>query len=116
MSFLRLTRRAAVRLLAVAATVGVPVATAAPAHTLDWPAFNYDPARSGHASRDRSFSPANAGTLHRRWVATFDDIADSTPILLTHVRMSRGGAENLLASRRRRAGVSVHGLSTPWGR
>src|SRR5436190_15200571 len=100
MSVLGITRRAAVGLLAVAATVaatvGVPLATAAPARTLDWPAFNYDPARSGYVPRDHSFSPANAGTLHRRWVGTFDDIADSTPILLTHVRMPGGGAANLL--------------------
>ena len=96
MSFLGITPRTAARLLAVAAMVGLPLRTATPARALDWPVFNYDPARSGSASPDHSFSPANVGTLHRRWVATFGDIADSTPIMLTHVRMPRRGAANLL--------------------
>ena len=96
MSFLGITRRTAVRWLAVAAMVGLPLRTATPARALNWPVFNYEPARSGSVSQDHSFSSVNVGTLHRRWVATFDDIADSTPILLTHVRMPKGGAENLL--------------------
>src|SRR2546421_12991852 len=95
MSFLGITRRPVARLLAVAAMVGLPLRTATPARALDWPVFNYDPARSGSASRDHSFSPANVGTMHRRWVATFGDIADSTPILLTHAYRPGGAAETL---------------------
>ena len=105
MRFLGITRRPAVRLLAVAAMVGLPLRTATPARALDWPVFNYDPARSGSASPDHSFSPANVGTMHRRWVATFGDIADSTPILLTHVHRPGGGAENLLFQ------TTIHGTT-----
>src|SRR5690349_4555996 len=56
----------------------------------DCPLFDYTPARSGFNAADRSFSVANVSALRRRWVATFDDVADSTPILLAHVAMPRG--------------------------
>ena len=90
------------RALAVTALAAVPLAVgpvhaaerAAAAQTGDWPMFGHDPARGGSA--DSSIAPANVGTLKHRWVTTFSDTADSTPILLAHVAGARGGARPLL--------------------
>ncbi len=67
---------------------------AAAAQTNDWPMFGHDPARSGAV--DGSITTANVGMLKRRWVTTFSDTADSTPILLAHVTETRGGTRALL--------------------
>jgi len=89
--------------LAVAALVAAVPLAAGPAHaagrvaatqTNDWPMFGHEPARSGAADGD--IAPANVGTLKRRWVTTFSDTADSTPILLAHVAGTSGGTRPLL--------------------
>jgi hypothetical protein len=54
----------------------------------DWPVFDHDSARSGNAVGDNAISLANAGSLHRRGVATFDAAADGAPILASIVRIS----------------------------
>jgi len=95
--------RDSLRALAVAALVAAVPLAAGPAHaagrvaatqTNDWPMFGHEPARSGAADGD--IAPANVGTLKRRWVTTFSDTADSTPILLAHVAGTRGGTRPLL--------------------
>jgi len=75
-----------------AAVHGAATRPATPAG--DWPVFGHDPARDG--AGDAAISPANVGTLTRRWVTTFAEAADSTPILLTRVAMPRGGTRALL--------------------
>ena len=103
------TVRASLRALTLAALVAAVPLAASPARaagrtapaqpttmTHDWPVFGHDPARSGVGSGDTAISPANVGTLKRRWVTTFAQVADSTPILLSRVAMPRGGARALL--------------------
>lgn len=53
----------------------------------DWPTFNFDAARSGYDRADRSLSTSNVGKLHRRWQIALGDVADSTPIFLSNVRL-----------------------------
>jgi len=93
------------RALALAALVAAVPLAAGPARaagraalspTHDWPVFGHDPARSGFAAGDRVISPSNVGALKRRWVTTFSEVADSTPILLSRVAMPRGGTRALL--------------------
>ncbi|MDQ2909024.1 MAG: PQQ-binding-like beta-propeller repeat protein [Candidatus Eremiobacteraeota bacterium] len=52
-----------------------------------WPTFNDDAARSGYDPGDRSLSTSNVGKLRRRWQITLGDVADSTPIFLSNVRI-----------------------------
>ena len=78
--------------LALSATLAIP----AVARAADWPVFGHDPARTGVATGDTSVTSTNVATLHRAWATSFDDVADSTPILLSHVRMPRGGTRSLL--------------------
>jgi len=59
-----------------------------------WLVFGHDPARGG--ASDAAISPANVGTLTRRWVTTFAEVADSTPILLSRIAMPGGGTRALL--------------------
>jgi hypothetical protein len=73
-----------------------PTARAGPQLARDWPTFDDTPARSGFVAGDTSLTTRNVGSLRRAWIATYDDIADSTPILLAHVRMPRGGTRALL--------------------
>ncbi len=95
--------RDSLRALAVVTLAAAVPLAAGPAHaagrvaatqTNDWPMFGHEPARSGAADGD--IAPANVGTLKRRWVTTFSDTADSTPILLAHVAGTRGGTRALL--------------------
>ena len=95
--------RDSLRALAVVTLAAAVPLAAGPAHaagrvaatqTNDWPMFGHEPARSGAADGD--IAPANVGTLKRRWVTTFSDTADSTPILLAHVAGTRGGTRPLL--------------------
>ncbi len=72
------------RLLALTVLVALPIGTVRAA---DWTVFGHDTSRSGYAAGETMLTPATVGRLHRRWTASFDDIADSTPILLSHVRV-----------------------------
>lgn len=67
---------------AVALVVGTAVV---PARASDWPVFGHDPARSGVDAGDRALSATMVGKLRERWQTTLDDVADSTPIFLSHV-------------------------------
>ncbi len=51
----------------------------------EWPTFGGSAARTNFLADDRSFSTQNVTTLRRRWVATLERPADSTPIVLTRV-------------------------------
>lgn len=95
LSFRRLGALALVVLLAALPVAAHGAARATASRPLDWPVFDYNAARAGYNPADHSFSPANVGALRRRWVATFNDIADSTSILL-YVQMPRGGTRALL--------------------
>lgn len=75
---------------------GLWFSAAPPAHAADWPVFNHDPARSGAGAGDISITLANVRGLRLRWRAAFDFVADSTPILLSHVRSRAGGTRSLL--------------------
>ncbi len=93
--------RASLRALTLTALVAAVPLAAGPARAAgtfshDWPVFGHDPARSGVGAGDTALSPSNVGTLKRRWVTTFDNVADSTPILLSRVAMPRGGTRALL--------------------
>jgi len=50
----------------------------------DWPTFDGTASRAGSVD-DRSFRTSNVASLQRRWVATLERGADSTPIVLAHV-------------------------------
>lgn len=71
------------RLLALTALVALPAGTVRAA---DWTVFGHNAAHSSDAA-DTALTPATIGRLHRRWISSFDDIADSTPILLSHVKV-----------------------------
>ena len=64
-------------------------ATALRAAATEWPVFGYDPARSGFNSAERTLTVANVHRLRVRWQISLGAIADSTPILLQHVRVGR---------------------------
>lgn len=80
----------------LAVSLALALASLGAAHAADWTVFDHDAARSGSALGDHSFSTANVGSLRRRWVATYPDIADSTPILLSRVRLPSGATRAVL--------------------
>jgi len=112
----RLPIRRPVRALS-ALVLSAAFAVPAVARAADWPVFGHDPARSGVAAGDTSVTPANVATLRRAWVASFDEVADSTPILLSHVRMPRGGVRALLFQTTRHGttyAVDAHSGAIVW--
>ena len=50
---------------------------------VNWPVFGYDAARSSAVYGDRALRPSNVAQLRLRWRTSFDDVADSTPILVS---------------------------------
>lgn len=68
---------------------GTLVATILPARAVDWPLFGFDPARSSFNSMERTLTVANVHQLRERWQISLGAIADSTPILLQHVRVGK---------------------------
>ncbi|MGC1380323.1 MAG: PQQ-binding-like beta-propeller repeat protein [Candidatus Baltobacteraceae bacterium] len=74
----------------LAVVAGLIFATLAPANADDWPVFGYDPARSGFNSAEHTLNVSNVHRLHARWQISLGAVADSTPILLDHVRVGRG--------------------------
>lgn len=66
--------------------VGAPALRTAAA---DWPVFGYDPARSSFNSSEQTLTVGNVHRLHERWQISLGSVADSTPILLQHVRFGR---------------------------
>lgn len=76
-------------LLTLAAVAGLLPATLLPAAAADWPVFGFDPARSSFNSAERRIAVGNVHRLHLRWQISLGNVADSTPILLQHVRVGR---------------------------
>lgn len=74
--------------VALAGTVFLALAKT-PAPAADWPVFGFDPARSGFNSAERTLTVGNVHRLHSRWQISLGGVADSTPILLEHVRVGR---------------------------
>jgi len=72
------------RLLTLTALVALPTGAARAA---DWTVFGHDSSHTGYSAAETMLTPATVGRLHRRWTASFDDVADSTPILLSHVKV-----------------------------
>ena len=54
-----------------------------------WPVFGFDASRSGFNSLERTLTVGNVNHLHERWQIALGSVADSTPILLQHVRVGR---------------------------
>ncbi len=80
-----LLRSGAVSALALS-LVGAPALRASAA---SWPVFGFDASRSGFNSLERSLTVGNVNHLHERWQIALGSVADSTPILLQHVRVGR---------------------------
>jgi outer membrane protein assembly factor BamB len=75
--------------LTLAAVAGLASATFLPARAVDWPVFGFDPARSSYNSAETKLNVGNVHRLRARWQISLGDVADSTPILLQHVRIGR---------------------------
>jgi outer membrane protein assembly factor BamB len=62
-----------------------------PATASDWPVFGHDPARTGVDAGDTILNARNVSRLRERWQISFGAglVADSTPILLSHVHFRR---------------------------
>ncbi|HEX3369118.1 MAG TPA: PQQ-binding-like beta-propeller repeat protein, partial [Candidatus Cybelea sp.] len=73
----------------MAAVAGLFSATILPAAATDWPLFGFDSARSSFNSAEHTLTRRNVRRLHERWQTALGDVADSTPILLEHVRVGR---------------------------
>jgi outer membrane protein assembly factor BamB len=72
-----------------AAVAGLFVATLLPARAADWPLFGFDPARSSFNSAETTLTVGNVHLLREHWQIALGSVADSTPILLQHVRVGR---------------------------
>jgi outer membrane protein assembly factor BamB len=83
--------RGMARLLSSSAAVaGLILATLLPARAVNWPMFGFDPARSSFNSSETTLTVGNVHLLRERWQVSLGSVADSTPILLQHVRVGRG--------------------------
>ncbi|HEY6487202.1 MAG TPA: PQQ-binding-like beta-propeller repeat protein [Candidatus Cybelea sp.] len=89
----------------LAAVAGLFSATILPAAATDWPLFGFDSARSSFNSAERTLNRHNVGRLHERWQTSLGDVADSTPILLEHVRIGRATVPMLYQTTR--SGVTL---------
>lgn len=65
------------------------VAMLLPARAVDWPVFGFDPSRSGFNSSEKTLTVHNVHRLREKWQISLGSVADSTPILLQHVRVGR---------------------------
>jgi outer membrane protein assembly factor BamB len=82
-----------------AVVAGLLVATLHPAFATNWPLFGFDAARSGFNSDERTLTIGNVHRLHKRWQVSLGAVADSTPILLEHVRIGRAEMPMLFQTR-----------------
>jgi outer membrane protein assembly factor BamB len=76
------------RVAGLLAALGL-AAVASRASATNWPVFGYDPSRSGFNSAERTITLGNVHRLRERWQISLGAVADSTPILLDHVRVGR---------------------------
>jgi len=74
------------RLRTLAVLAALVPAPAVPAFAANWPVFGYDAARSGVDGSRSALSPSNVSRLRARWQIPLGAVADSTPILLEHVK------------------------------
>ena len=88
-------------------------AAASRASATNWPVFGFDPSRSGFNPAERTLTVSNVHRLHERWQISLGATADSTPILLQHVRIGRGYHEMLYQTTK--AGVTL-GIEAVSGR
>jgi outer membrane protein assembly factor BamB len=78
------------RLLSILAVVaGLVSVTVLPARAVDWPLFGFDPARSSFNTAETTLTVGNVHQLRERWQISLGAVADSTPILLQHVRIGK---------------------------
>jgi outer membrane protein assembly factor BamB len=70
-----------------------------PALATNWPLFGFDTARSGFNSDERTLTVGNVHRLHKQWQISLGTVADSTPILLEHVRIGRAEMPMLFQTR-----------------
>ena len=75
------------KLHACACVATLLCAAAIPAAGAGWPVFGYDPARSGVDGSQRFLNAKNVGRLRTRWQIPLGAVADSTPILLEHIKV-----------------------------
>jgi outer membrane protein assembly factor BamB len=79
-----------VRLLLTSAVVaGLVSVTLLPARAVDWPLFGFDSARSSFNTAEKTLTLGNVHNLRERWQISLPAVADSTPILIQHVRIGR---------------------------
>jgi outer membrane protein assembly factor BamB len=89
--------RIASSVTAAVALVGVATLSAAThARAADWPTFNGNASRSAWLNADRSIDRHNVQSLHVKWVAKLDAVADSTPIFVKHIRNHAGKVTAML--------------------
>jgi outer membrane protein assembly factor BamB len=97
-----------------AVVAGLIVATFLPARAVvDWPVFGFDPARTSFNSAETTLTPANVHLLRERWQVALTGVADSTPILLQHVRVGR--LYRMMLYETTKAGVTL-GIEATTGR
>jgi outer membrane protein assembly factor BamB len=78
---------------------GLLAAALHPAFATNWPLFGFDTARSGFNSDERTLTVGNVHRLHKQWQVSLGTVADSTPILLEHVRIGRADMPMLFQTR-----------------
>jgi outer membrane protein assembly factor BamB len=88
-------------------------AAASRASATNWPLFGFDPSRSGFNSAERMITVGNVHRLHERWQISLGAVADSTPILVQHVRIGR--AYHPMLFQTTKDGVT-HGIEAVSGR
>jgi outer membrane protein assembly factor BamB len=64
-------------------------ASVLPARAVDWPVFGFDSARSSFNTAEKTITVGNVNHLRVRWQIALGSVADSTPILIQHVRVGR---------------------------
>jgi len=70
--------------------------TAAPVRDGFWPGFDVDAARSGVNPDEQTLTSATVRGLHRLWSVTLPAVADSTPVLMTNLRLPDGTQRDVL--------------------
>src|SRR5579872_3428977 len=81
------SRQMITRLQVCALAAGLVFANTIPSAGAGWPVFGYDPARSGVDGSRRILTVRNVVRLRSRWQISLGAIADSTPILLEHIKV-----------------------------
>jgi outer membrane protein assembly factor BamB len=72
-----------------ALVAGLIATTLLPAGATNWPVFGFDPARSSFNSDEKMLTVGNVHRLREKWQTSLGSVADSTPILVQHVRVGR---------------------------